>query len=82
MKSLFSKSISDACAIDELTPETVRSHINTLFLSQSLIVTKHAKLSPYRYQLDRTMAPTNAEKYVGFILLKMITNERQQRLGS
>jgi hypothetical protein len=34
MKSLFSKSISDACAIDDLTPETVRNHINNIFLSK------------------------------------------------
>ena len=27
------------------------------------------------------MAPKNAEKYVGFILLKMITLANQQRLG-
>jgi hypothetical protein len=26
------------------------------------------------------MAPTNAEKYFGFILLKLITNEDQNRL--
>jgi DNA-directed RNA polymerase specialized sigma54-like protein len=34
MKSLFSKSISDACAIDDLTPETIRNHINNIFLSK------------------------------------------------
>ena len=26
------------------------------------------------------MAPTNAEKFVGFILLKLITNDNQNRL--
>ncbi|CAF0726271.1 unnamed protein product [Rotaria sordida] len=61
MKSLFSKSISDACIIDDLTPETVRNHINNIFL-------------------NRRMTPTNAEKYFGFILLKLITNENQNRL--
>jgi hypothetical protein len=34
MKSLFSKSISDVCAIDDLTPETVRTHIDRIFLSK------------------------------------------------
>lgn len=34
MKSLFSKSISDACAEDDLTPETVQNHINRIFLSK------------------------------------------------
>lgn len=33
MKSLFSKSMSDACANDDLTPETVQSHINQIYLS-------------------------------------------------
>ncbi|CAF4231042.1 unnamed protein product, partial [Rotaria magnacalcarata] len=60
MKSLFSKSISDACSNDDLTPDTIRDHINHIFL-------------------NRTMTPTNAEKYFGFILLKMITNENQSR---
>ena len=31
--------------------------------------------------VDRIMAPKNAEKYVGFILLKLITLANQQRLG-
>ncbi len=61
LKSLFSKSISDAFAIDDLTPETIRNHLNNIFL-------------------NRTMTPTNAEKYFGFILLKLITNENQNRL--
>lgn len=30
--------------------------------------------------LDKKMTPINAEKYFGFILLKMITNENQSRL--
>lgn len=34
MKSLFSKSISDLCANDDLTPEIIRQHINDIFLSK------------------------------------------------
>jgi len=34
MKSLFSKSISDAFVTDDLIPETVRNHINNIFLSK------------------------------------------------
>jgi hypothetical protein len=26
--------MSDACTIDDLTPETIRNHINTIFLSK------------------------------------------------
>ncbi|CAF0965427.1 unnamed protein product [Adineta steineri] len=61
MKSLFSKSICDACSFDDLTPETIRIHLNKIFL-------------------NRIMTPINADKYFGFILLKMITNENQSRL--
>jgi hypothetical protein len=34
MKSLFSKSISDVCAIDDLTPDTIQNHINNIYLSK------------------------------------------------
>ncbi|UJR33985.1 hypothetical protein I4U23_021400 [Adineta vaga] len=61
MKSLFSKSISDVCALDDLTPDIIRTHINNVYL-------------------NRRMTPTNAEKYFGFILLKSVTTEHNQRL--
>lgn len=37
-------------------------------------------LEKLNLNLDRTMTPTNAEKYFGFILLKLITNDNQKRL--
>ncbi|CAF1084893.1 unnamed protein product [Adineta ricciae] len=60
MKSLFSKSISDACSVDELTPDMIQTSINNLYL-------------------NRRMTPINAEKYVGFILLKAMSNENNQQ---
>lgn len=34
MKSLFSKSISDVCAADDLTPEFLREQLHQIFLSK------------------------------------------------